>query len=35
MKDELEYYKKIIFQLKKELSDHNEFLKKNLKKNYF
>ena len=29
------YYKKIILPTKKELSDHSEFLKKNLKKNYF
>ena len=31
----LEYYKKIILPTEKELSDHTEFLKKNLKKNYF
>ena len=30
-----DYYKKIILPTKKELSDHSEFLKKNLKKNYF
>ena len=30
-----DYYKKIITPTKKELSDHSEFLKKNLKKNYF
>ena len=31
----LDYYKKIIFPTEEELSNHNEFLKKNLKKNYF
>ena len=31
----LDYYKKIILPTEKELSDHSEFLKKNLKKNYF
>ena len=31
----LDYYKKIILPTKEELSNHNEFLKKNLKKNYF
>ena len=31
----LDYYKKIILPTKEELSSHNEFLKKNLKKNYF
>ena len=31
----LDYYKKIITPTEKELSDHSEFLKKNLKKNYF
>ncbi len=31
----LDYYKKIIIPTKEELSNHNEFLKKNLKKNYF
>jgi DNA polymerase-3 subunit epsilon len=30
----LDYYKKIILPTKEELSNHNEFLKKNLKKNY-
>ena len=30
-----DYYKKIITPTKKELADHSEFLKKNLKKNYF
>ena len=30
-----DYYKKIILPTEKELSDHSEFLKKNLKKNYF
>ena len=30
-----EYYKKIILPTEKELSDHSDFLKKNLKKNYF
>jgi len=34
-KDDLEYYKKVIFPSKDELSNHNEFLKKYLKKNYF
>ena len=33
--DKRDYYKKIIFPTEKELSDHSEFLKKNLKKNYF
>ena len=31
----LEYYKKVIVPSDKELSDHKEFLRKNLKKNYF
>ncbi len=31
----LDYYKKIILPTKEELSNHNEFLKRNLKKNYF
>ena len=31
----LEYYKKVIFPNEKELSDHSNFLKKHLKKNYF
>ena len=31
----LDYYKKIILPTKEELSNHNEFLKKSLKKNYF
>ena len=30
-----EYYKKIILPTEKELSDHSDFLKKNLKKNFF
>jgi len=30
-----DYYKKVIIPSQKELSDHQEFLKKNLKKNYF
>ena len=34
-KDDLEHYKKVIFPSKDELSKHNEFLKKYLKKNYF
>ena len=34
-KDDLEYYEKVIFPSKDELSNHNEFLKKYLKKNYF
>ena len=33
--DEVDYYKKIIFPSKEELSNHDEFLKKSLKKNYF
>jgi len=32
---ESDYYKKVIIPSQKELSDHQEFLKKNLKKNYF
>ena len=32
---ELEYYKKVITPSEEELLNHNEFLKKNLKKNYF
>tara|TARA_B100001564_G_scaffold326954_1_gene309595 strand:+ start:16 stop:681 length:666 start_codon:yes stop_codon:yes gene_type:complete len=31
----LDYYKKVILPSEKELFDHNTFLKKNLKKNYF
>ena len=31
----IDYYKKIIHPSEEELSNHNEFLKKNLKKNYF
>ena len=31
----LEYYKKVITPSEEELLNHNEFLKKNLKKNYF
>ena len=34
-KDDLEYYKKVIFPSENELSKHNEFLKRYLKKNYF
>ena len=34
-KNDLEYYKKVIFPSKNELSRHNEFLKKYLKKNNF
>ena len=33
--DGLDYYKKIILPSEEELSNHKEFLKKNLKKNYF
>ena len=32
---ELDYYKKIVTPSEEELSNHREFLKKNLKKNYF
>ena len=32
---ELEYYKKVVTPSEEELLNHNEFLKKNLKKNYF
>ena len=32
---QLDYYKKVILPSEKELLDHNTFLKKNLKKNYF
>ena len=32
---ESDYYKKVIIPSQKELSDHQKFLKKNLKKNYF
>ena len=31
----VDYYKKVIYPTEKELSEHNNFLKKNLKKNYF
>tara|TARA_S200000501_G_scaffold154108_1_gene145267 strand:- start:856 stop:1518 length:663 start_codon:yes stop_codon:yes gene_type:complete len=31
----LDYYKKVIIPSQKELSDHKEFLKKNLKKNFY
>ena len=31
----LDYYKKIVLPTEEELSNHNEFLKKSLKKNYF
>ena len=34
-KDEFDYYKKIVTPSDEELSNHREFLKKNLKKNYF
>ena len=34
-KGEFEYYKKIIRPSEEELSNHNKFLKKNLKKNFF
>ena len=34
-RDRLDYYKKIILPTKEELSNHKEFLKKNLKKNNF
>ena len=33
--DKRDYFKKIILPTEKELTDHSEFLKKNLKKNYF
>ena len=33
--DNKEYFKKIILPTEKELSDHNKFLKKDLKKNFF
>ena len=33
--DKSDYYKKIILPTEQELLDHSEFLKKNLKKNYF
>ena len=33
--DQSEYYKKIILPTEQELSNHKEFLKKNLKKNFF
>ncbi len=35
LNEKLDYFKKIILPTEKELSDHTEFLKKNLKKNYF
>ncbi len=35
LEDNRDYYKKIILPTDKELTDHSEFLKKNLKKNYF
>ena len=35
LNDKSDYYKKIILPTEKELSDHSEFLKKNLKKNFF
>ena len=31
----VDYFKKVIYPTEKELSEHNNFLKKNLKKNYF
>ena len=34
-RDGFDYYKKIILPTEEELSNHKEFLKKNLKKNYF
>ena len=34
-KDGINYYKKIVFPTKQELFDHNEFIKKSLKKNFF
>ena len=33
--DKFDYYKKIVIPTEEELSNHNEFLKKSLKKNYF
>ena len=33
--DNVEYYKKVLTPDEKEIANHNEFLKKNLKKNYF
>ena len=33
--DQSDYYKKVIFPTEKELLNHKEFLKKNLKKNFF
>ena len=33
--DQSDYYKKVIFPTEKELLNHREFLKKNLKKNFF
>ena len=33
--DNVEYYKKVLIPDKTEIAKHNEFLKKNLKKNYF
>ncbi len=35
LQGESDYYKKVIIPSQKELSEHQEFLKKNLKKNYF
>ena len=35
LNDQLDYYKKVIFPTEQELSNHKEFLKKNLKKNFF
>ena len=35
LNDKQDYFKKIVLPSEKELSDHSEFLKKNLKKNYF
>ena len=33
--DQSDYYKKVILPTEQELSNHKEFLKKNLKKNFF
>ena len=35
LNDQSDYYKKVILPTEQELSNHKEFLKKNLKKNYF
>ena len=34
-KDDVSYYKKIIVPSREELKNHNEFLNKNIKKNFF